>query len=471
MTSDTVLVPTGEGASPALPGAVTSGDLRRAAWAASLGSALEYYDFALYNLAAALVFGPLFFPSANPALGVIASFATFFVGFAARPFGGIIFGILGDRYGRKFVLIATLLLMGTSSTLIGVLPTYATAGIWAPIMLVFLRVMQGLGAGAEQAGAAILMAEYAPPARRGYYAALPLGGVMLGSAGAATIYLLVLAGIDDPANSDVWRFPFLFSVVIIATAFWVRLRLKESPSFARLEARQQVDQRPLRNLLAGSRRPVLTVIGLRIGEGSASAIYQSLAISYMVTVTGLGARTGIFALLASSTTGALMTWFAGRLSDRFGRVPMYRLYAVAQLAFAFPVWWALSQGNQALSIAALSIALLPVWGMLGTQGALFPELFGARHRYVGVAMGREIAAMTAGGLSPLIGAFIIAYMAGRGDAGLAWIPLAAYVVAATFVTLATTLVTPETRGRDLDALGDAPRRAGSAGDLAGSPGL
>src|SRR5579863_4195711 len=160
---------------------LTQKDLYRTAWAASLGSALEYYDFALYNLASALIFGPLFFPSSDPAVGLIASFGTFFVGFAVRPIGGVIFGSLGDRLGRKFALIATIVLMGLASTLIGVLPIYATAGYWAPAMLVALRMLQGLGAGAEQAGAAVLMAECAPPERRGYFASLPFVGVEFGT--------------------------------------------------------------------------------------------------------------------------------------------------------------------------------------------------------------------------------------------------------------------------------------------------
>ena len=241
--------------------AVTTVDLYRAAWAASLGSALEYYDFALYNLASALIFAPLFFPSQDPSLGLIASFGTYFLGFAVRPVGGIIFGVLGDRLGRKFVLMATILLMGAASTLIGVLPTYATAGIWAPILLVGCRLLQGLGAGAEQAGAAVLMAEYAPPERRGYFAALPFMGVLLGTVLAAAIYFL-LVRVEDISQSWLWRVPFLLSVFIIAVAVWIRLKLKESPSFAKLEARHEVDDHPLAHLMQNSKGMVLKVIGV-----------------------------------------------------------------------------------------------------------------------------------------------------------------------------------------------------------------
>src|ERR1700722_19624079 len=197
---------------------ITTGDLYRTAWAASLGSALEYYDFALYNLAAALTFGPLFFPTSDPAVGLIASYGTFFVGFAVRPIGGVLFGSLGDRFGRKFALMATILLMGIASTLIGVLPTYKTAGYWAPAMLIALRLLQGLGAGAEQAGASVLMTECAPRSRRGYFAALPYMGIELGTVLAALIYFLIFLRIEKTPQNWLWRVPFLLSVVIIGVA-------------------------------------------------------------------------------------------------------------------------------------------------------------------------------------------------------------------------------------------------------------
>ena len=436
----------------------TTGDLYRAAWAASLGSALEYYDFALYNLASALIFGPLFFPSSDPAMGLIASFGAYFLGFAIRPVGGVVFGALGDRYGRKFVLMATILLMGIASTLIGVLPTYASAGIWAPILLVGCRLLQGLGAGAEQAGAAVLMAEYAPARRRGYFAALPFMGVLLGTVMAAAIYF-ALVRVEDISQSWLWRVPFLLSVVIIAVAIWIRLKLKESPSFAKLEARHQIDDSPLRHLVRHSKPTLLKVIGMRMAENGGSSIYQSLAISYMATATGLKGPIGPVALLLAGVSGAVIIPLTGMLSDRFGRVPVYRAFALYQLLLAYPTWWVLSQGNAAASIAMLCVALAGVWGMFATQGALLPELFGAQHRYAGVAVGRELSAVIAGGVAPLIGAAIIAWatMHWGGDAGriLAWIPLASYVAVLSLIGVVTTYFTPETRGRDLDDLRDA----------------
>ena len=437
---------------------VTNADLYRAAWAASLGSALEYYDFALYNLASALIFGPLFFPSSTPAIGLIASFGAYFLGFAIRPVGGIIFGTLGDRYGRKFVLMATILLMGIASTLIGFLPTYASAGIWAPILLVGCRLLQGLGAGAEQAGAAVLMAEYAPAKRRGYFAALPFMGVLLGTVMAAAIYF-ALVRVEDLSQSWLWRVPFLLSIVIIAVAIWIRLKLKESPSFAKLEARSEVNENPLRHLIQHSRPTLLKVIGLRMAENGGSSIYQSLAISYIATATGLKGQIGPIALLLAGASGAIIIPLAGMASDRFGRIPVYRAFAVYQLLLAYPTWWVLSLGNATASIAMLCVALAGVWGMFATQGALLPELFGAQHRYAGVAVGREVSAVIAGGVAPLVGASMIAWATlhwgGHEGTILAWIPLASYVAILSLIGVVTTYFTPETRGRDLDDLRDA----------------
>lgn len=220
--------------------AVTRTDLLRAAWASSLGSALEYYDFALYSLASALIFGPLFFPGSNPSTALILSFGTYFLGFAVRPLGGIIFGRLGDRLGRKFVLITTVTLMGGASTLIGFLPTYnGSAGDWygggvgilAPILLIALRLLQGLGAGAEMAGASILMTEYAPRKERGFYASLPFLGVQVGTVIAALVYFILLNANQTVKITDTWfwRIPFLASVVILFVAIFIRLKLKESP--------------------------------------------------------------------------------------------------------------------------------------------------------------------------------------------------------------------------------------------------
>ena len=437
---------------------ITTADLHRAAWASSLGSALEYYDFALYSLASALIFGPLFFPSDDPNVGLLASFGTYFLGFAIRPVGGIIFGIIGDKLGRKLVLLGTVLLMGVASTLIGVLPTYATAGFWSPVLLILLRLLQGLGAGAEQAGAAVLMTEYAPRDRRGFFAALPFMGIQLGTVLAAAIYFLLLLRIDNITETWLWRLPFLLSVVIIVVAVWIRFRLKELPQFVKLEAKHQVTDNPLKNLLANSMRNVLIVMGLRMGENGGSSIYQALAVSYVVSVVGLKGPVGALCLVFAASLGAITTPLSGALTDRFGRVKVYRFCATLQLLIAFPVWWVFSQGEIVSTVIAITIALAcGVWGMFGAQGALLPELFGARHRYIGVSVAREGSAVLAGGIAPFIGAALIGWATTNlGSAKAAWVPIAGYLAVLSLITIIATFFTPETRGRDLDD----PRDAG-----------
>ena len=437
---------------------ITATDLRRAAWASSLGSALEYYDFALYSLASALIFGPLFFPGSDPNIGLLASFGTYFLGFAVRPIGGIIFGVLGDKLGRKLVLLCTVGLMGIASTFIGLLPTYQTVGFWAPVMLIVLRLLQGLGAGAEQAGAAVLMTEYAPRDRRGLFGSLPFMGIQFGTICAAVVYFLLLRYAEDITQTGLWRLPFLLSVVIVLVAIWIRVSLKESPRFAKLEAKHQISDRPLRNLLSNSLRNVLIVVGLRMGENGGSSIYQALAVSYIVNIVGLRGPIGALCLVCAASLGAITTPLAGSLTDRFGRVKVYRFCAVLQFLIAFPVWWIFSVGEAVSTVIAATIALAcGAWGMFGAQGALLPELFGARHRYIGVSVAREASAVLAGGIAPFVGAALIGWATTNlGSAKAAWIPIACYVSALTMITIVATFFTPETRGRDLDD----PRDAG-----------
>ena len=454
---------------------VTRADLLRAAWASSLGSALEYYDFALYSLASALIFGPLFFPGSNPSTALILSFGTYFLGFAVRPLGGIIFGRLGDRLGRKFVLITTVTLMGGASTLIGVLPTYnGSAGDWygggvgiiAPVLLIALRLLQGLGAGAEMAGASILMTEYAPRKERGFYASLPFLGVQVGTVVAALVYFVLLNANQSVKITDtwLWRIPFLASVVILFVAIFIRLKLKESPTFTKLEAHEMIVEKPLANLIKTSRRTLLRGIGLRLAENGSSSIYQALAIGYVTSAAvGVTGPIGALSLVFAASLGAVVVPVAGKLSDRFGRVKTYRGFAIFQLIAAFPIWYVLSLGDTVLTIVVLSLGLgIGTWGMFGSQSAFMSELFGSRQRYLGVSVAREISAVISGGVAPLIGAWIISMVVaanggpGVADAGLgAWLPIAGYLSLLTVITIVATFLTPETIGRDLNDVRDA----------------
>ncbi|MFK4851612.1 MFS transporter [Microbacterium sp. ZW T6_19] len=427
-------------------------NLRRATLASSLGSALEYFDFALYGLSTALIFNVLFFPQGDPGMATVLAFATFGVGFLARPFGGLFFGVLGDRLGRKWVLVVTILLMGGASTAIGLLPTYEAIGFWAPVILVVLRLLQGFGAGAEQAGATVLMAEYAPVKRRGFFSALPFIGIQAGTLLAALVFSVIALLPEDQLLSWGWRVPFLASFALILLALFIRMRLRETPTFVELEKHDQIADRPIRDIFTHGLPGVIVGIGLRMAENGGSYMFQTLGLAFFVSVLGPSADKSLltWGVTIGSLIGVFSVPFAGHLSDRFGRRTIYRAGAVFMLVYTFPAWWLLSLGNHAIAIAVIAIGIgFAVATMLGPQCAMLPEMFGNRHRYLGVAMAREISAVLAGGLAGVLGSYIISVSGGD------WVLLATYMATLALITTASTFLVPETLRRDLTRTDDA----------------
>ncbi|WP_458109247.1 MHS family MFS transporter [Arthrobacter sp. R3-55] len=427
--------------------------LRRATLASSVGSALEYYDFYIYGLASALIFGPLFFSPLGPDGALIASFATYGVGFAARPFGGLIFGYIGDRFGRKMVLILTIALMGTASFAIGLLPTFEQAGMLGAVLLVTLRIIQGLGAGAEQAGATTLISEVAPRRRRGFYASLPFVGIQLGTLlGAGTFALIAMAD-KSVLQGWLWRVPFLASFILIAVAIFIRLKLKETPAFQELEKHKNVVKNPIGALWKHSKKNVLLGIGLRMGENGNSSIYSALLVSFMSMPAGVFAGNnsiGPVGLLIAAGFAAVLVVTFGALSDKFGRVPVYRYGALFQAIIAVPAFYLVTLGNVTLVWVVMAVGIaIGVQSMLGPQCPLLPELFGSQYRFTGVAMSREISAVLAGGLAPLLGALMLA------ATNHSWLVLAIYSLVLALISFVTTFFTPETAGRDLVSTEDA----------------
>jgi len=427
--------------------------LRRATLASSVGSALEYYDFYIYGLATALIFGPLFFGPLGDAGATIAAFGTYAVGFAARPIGGLVFGHLGDKVGRKSILIITIALMGGSSFLIGCLPTYAAAGMVGPVLLVVLRILQGLGAGAEQAGATVLISEFAPPRRRGFFASLPFVGIQLGTVlGAGTFALIALAP-HEVLFGWLWRLPFLLGAILVLVAVWIRLKLKESPTFEVLE--REDGEEPVKmgrgEALRTSRKNILIGIGLRMAENGNSSIYSALLLSFIGGMAVYkGQNPGPLGAVIAAVVSAIMVVVFGFLSDKYGRVRVYRFGALFQAIIALPAFYLLTLGQTWLVFVVMSAGIgIGVQAMLGPQCALLPELFGNTHRYTGVAMSREISAVLAGGIAPLLGASLLAVT------GHAWWVVGGYSLVLSLITFATTFVTPETAGRSLTALEDA----------------
>ncbi|MFJ4169172.1 MFS transporter [Paenarthrobacter sp. NPDC089714] len=427
--------------------------LRRATLASSVGSALEYYDFYIYGLASALIFGPLFFSPLGPDGALIASFATYGVGFAARPFGGLFFGYIGDRFGRKMVLILTIALMGTASFAIGLLPTFEQAGMLGAVLLVTLRIIQGLGAGAEQAGATTLISEVAPRRRRGFFASLPFVGIQLGTLlGAGTFALIAMAD-KSVLQGWLWRVPFLASFILIAVAIFIRLKLKETPAFQELEKHKNVVKNPIGALWKHSKKNVLVGIGLRMGENGNSSIYSALLVSFMSMPAGVFAGNnsiGPVGLLIAAGFAAILVVTFGALSDRFGRVPVYRYGALFQAIIAVPAFYLVTLGNVTLVWVVMAVGIaIGVQSMLGPQCPLLPELFGSQYRFTGVAMSREISAVIAGGVAPLLGAVLLA------ATNHSWLVLAVYSLVLALISFVTTFFTPETVGRDLVSTEDA----------------
>lgn len=439
-----------------------SANLRRATLSSSVGSALEYFDFAMYGLMTALVFDRLFFSTSNPAMATVAAFGIYGVGFVARPFGGLFFGTIGDRIGRRWVLVATIILMGGASTLIGVLPTYEQVGVLAPILLVVLRLAQGFGAGAEQAGATVLMAEYSPVTRRGFFSALPFVGIQAGTLLASVVFFALTLMPEAAFMSWGWRLPFLASILMILVALFIRAKMQETPAFVQLEKHEQIAERPVREIFTRGRAGVVVGAGLRMAENGGSYMFQSVALAF-VTSAAVGMDRGLvtWGVTLGSLIGIFSVPLTGSISDRFGRVPVYRFGAVFMLLFSFPAWYLLSLGNEYVAIAVIAIGLgVAVNSMLGPQCAMLPELFGNRHRYLGVAMAREISAVLAGGLAGVLGAALLAWTDGN------WIVLALYMTTLAAITTASTFLVPETRGRDLLRVEDAIRLSETEADTA-----
>jgi MHS family metabolite:H+ symporter-like MFS transporter len=405
-------------------------DLVRAAVSGWLGTALEFMDFQLYSLAAALVFSQLFFSGESAGMAVVLSMATYGVGYIARPLGAVFFGRLGDRIGRRKVLFYTIALMGAATTLIGVLPTYHQVGMLAPILLVALRLLQGFGAGAEISGAGVMLAEYAPPHRRGFVASLVGLGTNCGTLFASAIWAVLLAVLVE---SDViawgWRIPFIASAVVMVFAVWIRLNLKESPVFE--EREDVVDGRALsraeivelaargadtRTLAALERTPVkalLVSFFLRFGQAGNSGLIQTYLISFMTLTLALHKSVSANAVIVSSIVGFLTIPTIGWLGDRFGRRRMYIIVMAAALVVIVPTMLAIDSGNLVwVFVGYVVLHNVAVLSPASLENVSIPEIFGARNRYTLTAIIREIAAVIATGIGPVVAAAWVAATTG-----------------------------------------------------------
>jgi len=382
--------------------------VRKVALAAMAGSAIEWYDFFIYLTAAALVFGPLYFPGTSEVAGVLASFSTAAVGFVARPVGGILFGHFGDRLGRKPTLVIALLTMGTATTLVGVLPTYATIGVAAPILLFVLRFLQGLAVGGQWGGAVLLATEYAPEDQRGFYGSFAQAGVPVGLLLGNTIFLLISALFGEQAFAAwAWRIPFLFSIVLIAVALYIQLRLEDTPVFRQLEERQHEGEEaesrsPVLEVLRDHPKQVLLAGGAFFVVNGGFYVLITGMLDYGTRTLGVSENAMLAAVLISAVVEGIAIVAMSALSDRVGRRPVFMSGAVLLGLWSFPLFWLVNTGSVPLIIVSLCIAQFFLGMMYGPQAALFSEMFSARVRYSGASIGYQGASVFAGGLAPII---------------------------------------------------------------------
>lgn len=402
MTSNTAVA---NGPTTLTPGA------RRALFAATLGTLIEWYDYALYGAAAGLVIGPLFFAGSSTGAS-LAAFATFAVGFVARPLGGVVIGHLGDRYGRRPAMILTIMLMGVATVGIGLLPTAAAIGTAAPLLLVVFRLLQGLGAGAELAGAMTLVAEYAPARKRGYFTSIVLATPPAGIALATVAFLWASSAGDAALLGWAWRVPFLASAVLFFVALFIRSKLEETPEYrvASEHAESQRKRRlPVAELLRKSPREVALGFFSITGHNALNYIMAVFAIGFMASpAVGLSRSDSLLAVTVGSLAGIVATPVGGWAADRFGAGRVLAIGSAAGALFAFPLFAALSSGSTAVAMIAIAVGYGVVIAMTsGAQGAFLTNLFPAEHRYSGVGLARELNGAIVAGLSPLIAAALI----------------------------------------------------------------
>lgn len=403
---------------------------RRVLIASLVGSSIEWFDYFLYGTMAALVFNQLFFVSGDPTVGLILAYASFALSFFIRPFGGVIFSHIGDRIGRKKTLVLTLSLMGAATFAMGILPTYQAIGVAAPILLITLRLIQGLGIGGEWGGALLLATEYAPAEHRGLFGSIPQMGVTIGMV-MGTLALWIMNLLPEAAfMSWGWRVPFIFSALLVIFGLWIRKGIDETPEFKAVQESGEMPKLPIVDTLRYYWREVLITIGAKVVETAPFYIFSTFIVSYATTNLGFSRSATLGAVMIATIVTTILIPIMGSLSDRIGRKKMYIAGTVAMMAFAFPYFWLIHQGSILLLVVATVIGLGIIWSPItAVLGTMFSEIFDAKVRYTGVTLGYQVGAAVAGGTAPLVATALLSAFENS------YVPVALYIMFTAAVSL------------------------------------
>jgi MFS family permease len=379
------------------------------AFASAIGTTIEWYDFFLYNTMTALVLNKLFFPSSDILISTLLAYVTSFVGFLSRPIGGVIFGHYGDRIGRKTVLILTVLIMGIATFLIGLLPTYATAGVWAPLMLLGLRIFQGIGIGGEWGGAVLMAVEHSPGGRRGFYGSWPQIGVPAGLLISAAVVSLLSFMNNDDFFAWGWRIAFLLSAVLVIIGVYIRLRIMETPAFKRAQDENKIAPVPVVELFSTHSKNTVLGLGARYIEGVTFNIYGVFLIFYLTNILHMSRQIALTAVMISSAIMILLLPLCGRWSDRVGRRRMFGIAGLLIGILSFPAFWLMGTLSPILTILAVVVPFGIIYAAVyGPEAALFSELFDTRVRYTGISFVYLFSGIFASGLTPIIATALLA---------------------------------------------------------------
>lgn len=420
--------------------------LNRILIASLVGSSIEWFDYFLYGTVAALVFNQLFFVTEDPTIGLLLAYASFALAFFIRPFGGIIFSHIGDRIGRKKTLVLTLSIMGVATFGMGLLPTYQAIGIWAPILLITLRLIQGLGIGGEWGGALLLAVEYAPPEKRGLFGSVPQMGVTIGMMlGTLALSIMTLLP-EDSFMTWGWRVPFIMSALLVVFGLWIRKGIDETPSFKEVQAKGDIPKIPLFTTLKTHWREVLIAIGAKVVETAPFYIFGTFVVSYATTYLDFSRTAVLNSVMIATIITTILIPIMGSLSDKVGRKPLYIYGTVGMILYAFPYFWLLKQGSVTLLVIATIIGLGIIWAPItAVLGTMFSEIFSAEVRYTGISLGYQIGAAVAGGTAPLVATALLAKFDNS------YVPVALYIIFTAIISLLAIWAVKDRQGQALDA--------------------